>query len=378
MKKKILFVITQFYKGGAETSLLNLFHCLDSQKYEVDFLVLNQIEYQDATSLMGEVPEWIHVFDAVKNRGNGVKLEQLAGKIYRRLFHTETYVKSAVDFVKNRKYDVAISFGEWLSPAFLVKKVNAVKKYVWIHIDLDKADFVNKEELVKYDSRITGYIFASEKSRQSSIHRCPQMTEKSIVVHNILNRQNILSRAAEEVILPQANGSFLLSVGNLRIEKNYPRQIEVMRILKEKKIPIKWICVGSTVDKNVYGEVSELLEKYQLKDDFILCGADDNPYKYMKRAKAVMVLSDHESWSLVISEAKVLGIPVIATNTSGAQEQIVNGETGIITSFQVEEIAEEIEEFLKNLDLQDKIRKNLLTDEAMKLGMQEFEELLRK
>lgn len=378
MKKKILFVITQFYKGGAETSLLNLFHCLDSQKYEVDFLVLNQIEYQDATSLMGEVPEWIHVFDAVKNRGNGVKLEQLAGKIYRRLFHTETYVKSAVDFVKNRKYDVAISFGEWLSPAFLVKKVNAVKKYVWIHIDLDKADFVNKEELVKYDSRITGYIFASEKSRQSSIHRCPQMTEKSIVVHNILNRQNILSRAAEEVILPQANGSFLLSVGNLRIEKNYPRQIEVMRILKKKKIPIKWICIGSTVDKNVYGEVSELLEKYQLKDDFILCGADDNPYKYMKRAKAVMVLSDHESWSLVISEAKLLGVPVIATNTSGAQEQIVNRETGIITSFQAEEIAEEIEEFLNDLELQNKIKKNLILDNTQNLGILEFEDLLER
>ncbi len=378
MKKKILFVITQFYKGGAETSLLNLFHCLDSQKYEVDFLVLNQIEYQDATSLMGEVPEWIHVFDAVKNRGNGVKLEQLAGKIYRRLFHTETYVKSAVDFVKNRKYDVAISFGEWLSPAFLVKKVNAVKKYVWIHIDLDKADFVNKEELVKYDSRITGYIFASEKSRQSSIHRCPQMTEKSIVVHNILNRQNILSRAAEDVTLPQANDSFLLSVGNLRVEKNYPRQIEVMRILKKKKIPIKWICIGSTVDKNVYGEVSELLEKYQLKDDFILCGADDNPYKYMKRAKAVMVLSDHESWSLVISEAKLLGVPVIATNTSGAQEQIVNGETGIITSFQVEEIAEEIEEFLNDLELQNKIKKNLILDNTQNLGILEFEDLLER
>lgn len=378
MKKKILFVITQFYKGGAETSLLNLFHCLDSQKYEVDFLVLNQIEYQDATSLMGEVPEWIHVFDAVKNRGNGVKLEQLAGKIYRRLFHTETYVKSAVDFVKNRKYDVAISFGEWLSPAFLVKKVNAVKKYVWIHIDLDKADFVNKEELVKYDSRITGYIFASEKSRQSSIHRCPQMTKKSIVVHNILNRQNILSRSAEDVTLPQANGSFLLSVGNLRVEKNYPRQIEVMRILKERNILIKWICVGSTVDKNVYGEVSELLEKYQLKDDFILCGADDNPYKYMKRAKAVMVLSDHESWSLVISEAKLLGVPVIATNTSGAQEQIVNGETGIITSFQAEEIAEEIEEFLNDLELQNKIKKNLILDNTQNLGILEFEDLLER
>lgn len=378
MKKKILFVITQFYKGGAETSLLNLFHCLDPKKYEVDFLVLNQIEYQDATSLMGEIPNWINVFDAVKNQRSGLKFEQLAGKVYRRLFHTETYVKSAVDFVKRRDYDVAISFGEWLSPAFLAKKVKAVKKYVWIHIDLDKADFVNKEELVKYDSKITGYIFASEKSRRSSIQRCPQMAEKSTVIHNILNKEDILCRAAEEITLPQVRGSFLLSVGNLRIEKNYPRQIEVMRILKEKKIPIKWICVGSTVDKNVYGEVSELLEKHQLKDDFILCGADDNPYKYMKRAKAVMVLSDHESWSLVISEAKLLGVPVVATNTSGAQEQIINGETGIITSFQAEEIADRIEGFLKNLDLQDKIRKNLLTDEVMKLGMQEFEELLRK
>lgn len=376
MKKKILFVITQFYKGGAETSLLNLFHCLDSQKYEVDFLVLNQIEYQDATSLMGEVPEWIHVFDAVKNRGNGVKLEQLAGKIYRRLFHTETYVKSAVDFVKNRKYDVAISFGEWLSPAFLVKKVNAVKKYVWIHIDLDKADFVNKEELVKYDSRITGYIFASEKSRQSSIHRCPQMTEKSIVVHNILNRQNILSRAAEDVTLPQANDSFLLSVGNLRVEKNYPRQIEVMRILKERNILIKWICVGSTVDKNVYGEVSRLLDKYQLRDDFVLCGADDNPYRYMKRAKAVMVLSDHESWSLVISEAKLLGVPVIATNTSGAQEQIRNGENGVITSFDPEEIAEKIIDFLQDEKLQEHIRKNLEKESAFDTGIGEFERLV--
>ena len=376
MKKKILFVITQFYKGGAETSLLNLFHCLDSQKYEVDFLVLNQIEYQDATSLMGEVPEWIHVFDAVKHQRHGLKLEQLAGKVYRRIFHTETYVKSAASFVKHQKYDVAISFGEWLSPAFLVKKVNAVKKYVWIHIDLDKADFVNKEELVKYDSRITGYIFASEKSRQSSIHRCPQMTEKSIVVHNILNRQNILSRSAEDVTLPQANGSFLLSVGNLRIEKNYPRQIEVMRILKERNILIKWICVGSTVDKNVYGEVSRLLDKYQLRDDFVLCGADDNPYRYMKRAKAVMVLSDHESWSLVISEAKLLGVPVIATNTSGAQEQIRNGENGVITSFDPEEIAEKIIDFLQDEKLQEHIRKNLEKESAFDTGIGEFERLV--
>lgn len=376
MKKRLLFVITQFYKGGAETSLLNLFQLLDPEKYEVDFLVLNQVAYQDVTSLMGEIPAWIQVFDAVKNSTPSCKMEQLAGKIYRRLFHTQTYGRTASGFIKNKTYDAAISFGEWLSPAFIARKVTAKKKYVWIHIDLDKANFVNKEELVRYDKDITGYIFASETSRRSSVERCPQMKEKSVVIHNFINRKLILEKAKKEVSLPCPEGEYLLSVGNLRVEKNYPRQIEVMRILKEKGIPIKWLCVGSTVDKAVYGVVLRLLEQYHLQEDFILCGADENPYRYMKRAKAVMVLSDHESWSLVISEAKLLGIPVIATNTSGAKEQIQDGENGVITSFDASGIADKITSFLQDSELQDRIRENLVKEETADAGVGAFERLI--
>lgn len=53
----------------------------------------------------------------------------------------------------------------------------------------------------------------------------------------------------------------------------------------------------------------------------------------MKNADAVCVLSDFESWSLVISEAKLVGTPVIATRTSGAIEQIEDGETGVLCDF---------------------------------------------
>lgn len=378
MKKRLLFVITQFYKGGAETSLLNLFGLLDSEQYDVDFLVLNQIEYRDVTSLMGEIPSWIQVFDAVNAGSGSIWLEQMQRKIYRRLFRTETYVGSAAAFVKRREYDAAFSFGEWLSPAFIAKKVKAKQKYVWIHIDLDKADFVNKEELIKYDKEITGYIFASEKSRRSSVCRCPVMADKSTVVHNFLNRAEIIKKAKEPVTLSQAKPPYLLSVGNLRVEKNYPRQIEVMRILKMREVPVKWICIGSTVDKAVFETVEKLLERYQLQEDFVLCGADDNPYKYMKQAAAVMVLSDHESWSLVISEAKLLGVPVIATNTSGAQEQIEDGITGIITSFEPEEIADRIESFLKDPVLQNYIKENLIAEKRNDIGLQEFTHLLEK
>lgn len=374
MKKKLLFVITQFYKGGAETSLLNLFHILDPDRYEVDFVILNQTEHRDVTSLVECIPKWVQVYDAIKHNTGSYFFEQIFRKIYRRLLHAETYGQAVVKYIANKEYDVAFSFGEWLSPAFVANRVNAQEKYVWIHIDIDKADFVNKAELIKYDNKITGYIFASEKSMTGAVKCCTQMKDKSYVVRNFLNKRDILQKAEEEINIVE--GAFLLSVGNLREEKNYPRQIEVMRLLKAHDVPIKWLCVGSTVNQNVYDELKSLLRKYKLEQDFILCGVDNNPYKYMKKALAVTVLSDHESWSLVISEAKILGVPVIATDTSGAQEQIVSGKTGIITSFEPEEIASSIETFINDKDLQSTIRMNLSKMEVSEEGLQSFEHLL--
>ena len=76
MKKRLLFVITQFYKGGAETSLLNLFKLLNPEKYEVDFIVLNQIVYPDATSLMELIPKWIQVYDVLEQGSNYKIIDQ--------------------------------------------------------------------------------------------------------------------------------------------------------------------------------------------------------------------------------------------------------------------------------------------------------------
>ena len=50
--KKILFVITQFYKGGAEVALLNLFHQLPQSEFEIDFLIFDQMILKDAQSLI--------------------------------------------------------------------------------------------------------------------------------------------------------------------------------------------------------------------------------------------------------------------------------------------------------------------------------------
>ena len=64
---KLLFVIDQFYKGGAETSLLNLLKRINVDgAHEIDFIVLNQCPIKNAVSLIEKVPSEIHVLDIYK------------------------------------------------------------------------------------------------------------------------------------------------------------------------------------------------------------------------------------------------------------------------------------------------------------------------
>lgn len=69
MKKKLLFVVTQFYKGGAEVALKNLFDVLSPEENEIDLLVLDQIPMKDARSLLPLLPSWVRVCDAADGEG---------------------------------------------------------------------------------------------------------------------------------------------------------------------------------------------------------------------------------------------------------------------------------------------------------------------
>ena len=53
--KKILFVINQLYKGGAETALVNLMNQVQDE-YEIELIVFNQLKNSKAISLIVKSP----------------------------------------------------------------------------------------------------------------------------------------------------------------------------------------------------------------------------------------------------------------------------------------------------------------------------------
>lgn len=377
--KKILFVISQLYKGGAELSLVNLLNHLDYKKYKVELLILNQSPVENAVSLVSRINKNVKVCDAYKEYQKITILDRIRAKLIYTEEQKGAYYLPALDFVKNKIYDWAFFIGEWYSPSFVAYEVQAKIKAAWIHNDLSEAEYFNAEHYFYFADRFDYFIFVSQNSLKWSIKKYPFLKEKSVCIYNINDVDYILKSAKARVKdWPKQEEKLpvLLTCANFRPQKNHLRQVKVMAELKHRGIDFIWINIGATTDKRIVNQVKRLCKKEGLEERFLILGPKENPYQYMKRVDAITVLSDYESWSMVITEAKIIGIPVISTKTSGAVEQIEDEKTGILTGFSVNEIADKIEKFIKDKQLQKYIKENIKNFDNTEQIVDSFSELI--
>lgn len=359
-KQRLLFAISQFYKGGAEVSLLNLLKKLDREKYDIDFLVLNQQPVRGAVSLIPDLPEHIRVFDAFREDRSSTFRRRVQRKLLCSENDLADYPSSALFFVRGRQYDWAFHIGEWWSPAFVAFKVRAQHKAIWIHTDIAAANSFRADDFFSFDDFFDRYLFVSQLSLESAVDSFPFLENRSLCIHNISDSESILAKSHESVDLPSAlPRPIVLTCANIRPEKNHMRQLHAMKLLRDQGMDFTWVNIGSTADSALTYEILQQAAEYGLQDRFLFLGSRDNPYPYIADADVIAVLSDYESWSMVITEAMTLGVPVIATKTSGALEQIEDGVNGILTDFDAFSIAKKLEPLLLREEYRQSIRQEL-------------------
>ena len=346
-KKRVLFIINQFFKGGAETALVNLLRTIDASRFDVDLLIFDMIDLPGSLSLIPEIPAWVHVINVAENEKKAAFVKKAVFKLERKLTGTQPFRRGAIRYLQGQYYDAAISYGEWFSSALCARYAAARRKYVWIHADMDKAAFLHPD-ILRFEAQFDGFLFASRHSMEGAIKKYPQLASRSLVIPNRVDGEKILAMSEETlpIPLPEDGLPLLVTVANIREEKNHLRQVEAMQQLFSEGLRFRWVNIGSLANAPLVEKLRLAVHDAGLEDYFTLTGPLDNPYGVMRKASAVCVLSDHESWSMVITEAKALGVPVIATRTSGALEQIEDGKNGVLCGFSAGEIAGAVRAFL--------------------------------
>lgn len=122
---------------------------------------------------------------------------------------------------------------------------------------------------------------------------------------------------------------YVISVGRLDKQKNYPMLIKAFAgAKKNKKITEKLYIIGAGPQKE---ELQDLINELDLQDDIMLLGRKNNVQDYLNEAKAFIMSSDYEGLPNAMLEAMDAGLPIISTDFfTGAAREFVDRENGYI------------------------------------------------
>ncbi|MFA9556175.1 N-acetyl-alpha-D-glucosaminyl L-malate synthase BshA [Evansella sp. AB-rgal1] len=115
-------------------------------------------------------------------------------------------------------------------------------------------------------------------------------------------------------------------VSNFRKVKRVPDVIKAFHQIQQE-IDCKLILIGEGPDLPI---VRELARKLGIDDKILYLGNQKRVADLLSMSDLALLLSEKESFGLVILEAMACGIPVIGTNIGGIPEVIDHGKNGFI------------------------------------------------
>ena len=134
------------------------------------------------------------------------------------------------------------------------------------------------------------------------------------VIPNLLNIDEIQNLSKEEIELE--NIPYFCAIGRLELVKNFELLINAFHLFRKKYSQYHLIILGDgSLYDHLKNQINNLGESQYIK----LLGFQSNPYKYIKNSVGLIQSSVSESFSYVLAEAAVLGIPSISTKTQGSE-----------------------------------------------------------
>lgn len=132
------------------------------------------------------------------------------------------------------------------------------------------------------------------------------------------------------------NEKVIIHVSNFRKVKRVPDVVRAFSLVR-KHLPAKLLLVGDGPEMTV---VSRLVTELGLSDDVRFLGKQDKLDELYSISDVKMLLSEKESFGLVLLEAMACGVPCIGTTIGGIPEVIEDGKTGFLCELgNVEEVA---------------------------------------
>lgn len=337
----VLFLIPTLDRGGAENVLVNLVNHMDQSKFKITVQTLF-----DQDSQKNQLRDEIEYRTFLKHQFHGNSKLQAwipAGLLYR--------------LIVRKRYDIVVSYLEGPTTHILSGcPYSDTKKVAWFHSALTNArgfhaGFSSKEAALRAYRQFDLIAYVAQTVRETIEKTAGVKFARSCVLYNTLNTDVILKGAVEEFReCPFSDREFnIISTGKIKAVKGYDRLARIQKMLRDAGFLTHVYILGTGPQRK---EIEVFLRENDLEESFTFLGFHENPYMYVSKADLFVCSSRREGFSTAVSEALVLGVPVISTDCSGAKELLgENNEYGVVTKNEEQSLYDGIIRLLENPSL---------------------------
>lgn len=364
MKHKIFFLVHSMNVGGVEKALLGLLSILPLDICEVHIGLIHKeggfLDFLPKEVKIHEIYSYAKHWRLINDPPlQSIKKMVKTGKLLDAFVHMLLFFHYKVTHTRfwfykyilrkesmfSEEYDLAVSFAgpSSITDYYICEKVRAKRKCGWIHFDVSKFD-IDKYMTVQLYKKYDKIFVVSEKGKDIFDQMFSSLANKTEVFHNVVSPEQVLNMAN---IGPSFNDLFdgkrILTVGRFSIEKGQRMAIAALKLLIEKGYLVKWYFVGDGKDLTY---CRSLAERLGIAEHIVFLGTQTNPYGYIKNCDIYMQPSRHEGFCITLAEALCFSHPIVATNFTGAREQLLHRENSIVTGMSAEEMAAGLEDIL--------------------------------
>lgn len=353
-KKRILIVSKAFDIGGIESALINMANEL-RKYYQVELFVfdptgpMKEYLHKEVVLLM---PSWriqaigMSFRAALKSKNCFIITFRLFATIWTKLISNKLPVEMAIRHQKTLgEYDLAISFHQEMArhttasgfSRVVERCVKAKQRIAWLHYDHDTID-VDSSYNIPFYIKMDRIVCVSRSLRDSFRKKYLSFNEKTDFCYNFIDYPALLEKSRLEQPIPYPSEKVIcFSACRLAEEKALVRAIGCMAPVFKDHPELMWYIAGDGPERR---KIESSILETGLEHQIILLGNLNNPYPYMKNADLLMNVSYHEAAPMVFLEAKALGTPIFATQTSSAEELLREPACAFICENSVEGISE--------------------------------------
>lgn len=365
-KKKILFLLEAFDKGGIEQVTLDIVNHLDPEKYDI---TIQTFWYGGhCQSLVNSNVTVKPFFFKRYVRGIIRLIEYLPPKLLYSLFvHGE--------------YDVEIAASDGGAAKVISGSTNKkAKKICWVHMDVVNRgsklkEYTNVGTAKRIYEKFNVIVPVSEICKKRFIEKFG-LQYRYCVKRNPLPVDEILQKSKEPLPIRFTENINFVCIGRLEEQKGFDRLLDACKQLKLSR-PEKFhvYIVGEGSKRK---QLEELIYQLNLSHEITLVGFQSNPYPFVKNADVFLLTSRDEAFPLVVGESLIIGTPVIATDCAGISEWLADGEYGLILKNSTEGIVNGMSKVLEDRSVLEKYRLKIPEAQrriSFEKSLVEFEEL---